>query len=466
MAEEEFIGLANFIELRNRNVGRPNRIINLINPIIEIIDMAQYRNRVGNVVGGDIINNLWDQTGNNPAPPAQGDPEPLNPKQIMLPCKFTGDTNKLAEFLTDYAMYADAYRWSEAIRILRLPLHMEGVARRVVLEVPIADKTWIGIGRILNEKLLVDTPAKIHRQLFIDRMQKTHESVQQFAYDLKVLVVRAYPENFTQAQRDEFLLEQFLRGIKKEYRHHIMISGADTFEIALKKAHTMEYMNKRDNPVSAVTPYKNPNNFNNNSRDRSKSRERISSNNKGWSNGNNTNNNSNNFNGQYSSYGQRGYRGDGNLPPMARQSTSQQYYTPTKNQYHRDRNNNFGEYRRDGNLQPMARQPTQYDYQPDQYQNNGKSAYAVRQKTPLNLNAPEYIPRQNNNYANNRDKTNINGQLYCTTCRRYGHLPRSCFKNEDKFPNNYTRNVKQNKSGTTINLINPQISKTDKLKEE
>ena len=133
MAEEELIGLANFIiQLRDREIIRHipnNQLHRNINPIVQIIDMAQYKNRVGNVVGGAIINNLWDETGNNPAPPAQGDPEPLNPKQIMLPCKFSGDSNKLAEFLTDYAMYADAYRWTEAIRILRLPLQMEGVAR-------------------------------------------------------------------------------------------------------------------------------------------------------------------------------------------------------------------------------------------------------------------------------------------------------------------------------------------------
>ena len=120
------------------------------------------------------------------------DAQPQLSKNIMLPIKFKGEVHKLAEFLIDYVMYADAYGWTEEQRCVRLPLHMEGVARRVIMDMPQEDRTWVNIGTKLNEKLLIGTSAKMHRQLFQDRIQKSKETVQQFAYDLKVLVIQAY----------------------------------------------------------------------------------------------------------------------------------------------------------------------------------------------------------------------------------------------------------------------------------
>ena len=497
---EELFNLDNFIELRNRNIERvvnqplqinqENLIINL-NLNQNQANMA-FKNRVGGLADGNIINPLWNGTGDLPAPDADGTPARM-PKQMQFSIKFMGDPTRLADFLTDYAMHADAYGWSEAVRIMRLPLHMEGVARRVVLDVPIADKTWNGIGRILNEKLLTDTPARIHRQMLLERVQKPNETVQQFAYDLKMLVVRAYPENFTEAQRNDFLMEQFLRGLKKEYQTHVVLSGADTFEIALKRAHTMEYAARRNDSISAITAYGSNDHRESGSLSREYSREQYQD--RSRQRGRSPSFDSRRGRSQsretyvpqthYQGYQQR----------EVRDSRPNNYRNNYKANYN-ENNNPYNERRNDFKPQTMMRRYSDRDNQNDRKyvsyvtpRNNNSSnmsphakEFYPKQVTFASQNAApmQYGKQYANNFENKtfvkqnmyqndaRSRTNIEGDQYCETCRKMGHLARTCPLNRSKFNANYNLqgNVKPTVKESSINSVQLSVQEREMLEDE
>ena len=53
--------------------------------------------------------------------------------------KYEGDPETLVEFLEEYNLFADSYGWKEPQKCSRLPLHVKGTARQIVLSLPKED---------------------------------------------------------------------------------------------------------------------------------------------------------------------------------------------------------------------------------------------------------------------------------------------------------------------------------------
>lgn len=50
------------------------------------------------------------------------------------------------------------------------------------------------VGQELEKTLFISTSVKLHRTLFMKRKQKPKESVQQYAYDVKIMTLLAFKE--------------------------------------------------------------------------------------------------------------------------------------------------------------------------------------------------------------------------------------------------------------------------------
>jgi len=177
--------------------------------------------------------------------------------QVILPVKFDGNPNHLAEFMAEYKLYADAHQWTEELRCIRLPLHVTGVARSTLMEMKDEDsKNWKNCGEALEKALIIGSSAKLHRTLFMRRNQGANEPVSQFGSELKVMALRAFPD-LDEEIRNEFLLEQFLRGLKSHLRAAVLPMDVTGFDEALHKAHTLEFAQRLDErSTNSITPYR------------------------------------------------------------------------------------------------------------------------------------------------------------------------------------------------------------------
>lgn len=193
--------------------------------------------------------------------------------------KFEGDPLQLIEFLEEYNLFAASYGWSDALKCSRFPLHVKGTARQIVLNLTKEEREdWVKLGVALTKAILTTTPARTHRANFRVRVQKPHETVTKFAYDLKNLAMAALT-NMDANARNELLFEQFMNGLRRELRTQVALADVQTFEAALQKAQLIESLGGFNDEVHAITEVKSsrpPNkdtNINNNSYQQNPSNE-------------------------------------------------------------------------------------------------------------------------------------------------------------------------------------------------
>lgn len=144
-------------------------------------------------------------------------------------------------YWAQFCLLATANGWSPEKRAVHLISALEGEARKVLLDVTVADlENPQAISRALERRFGNTTPAVVMRQRFNERVRAPGEKLGVFAAELRYLAQRGFPD-FDDATRLVLTKEAFIRGLLPlPLRQQIRLADPQTLEAALEKALAVE----------------------------------------------------------------------------------------------------------------------------------------------------------------------------------------------------------------------------------
>ena len=429
---------------------------------------------------------------------------------------YEGNPHKLTDFLAEYKLIAKAMNWSDEQMIMRLPLHLKGMARQIYANLKNDEKTsWNALCAAFTKIILVEPSPRLQLNTFRRRVMKSRESPTEFAFALRTLAEGAFP-NATPAQIESFLLDQFLYGIPDDLRMSVIEKS--NFESAYRKAQMLhlagnnckvrisdnvetygyqldkikidddddDFLNSQKINDKRYFDYdkrgndRNYKTYDNKRRDDSRNRYRDDSRNRYFrqrSYSRDRNYRRDDFKNRDES-SDRSYRDHRAFSPLRSDSSdrrnSNNYYkndnfknnrnmndfndNDDKDYFRNDRRNNFNS--RNSNENRYIDRSNSKERRKDRFFENdtvmkNKSDFTEKTKPvymSYNINRGkrnfENDELQQNDYkmrdrvqkpkdgGDYRGKVNNRGQIQCDICYKFGHGPRSCWYNQDNFPNN------------------------------
>ena len=154
---------------------------------------------------------------------------------------FHGDFVKLPEFLTQYKIAAEANDWNDRDKAKKFPVYLRGLALEAYQNIPNADRNdWAKVEEQFKKNILTDDVSMLYSRKFKTRKQKPDETIAEYAYELKKLAKRAFPE-LKDEQLDCYLMDQFLDGVHADMQDILLDKEYKTYNDLMKKAQTIEY---------------------------------------------------------------------------------------------------------------------------------------------------------------------------------------------------------------------------------
>lgn len=135
------------------------------------------------------------------------------------------DTRTFKEYLDVFYDVALSYDWNEARKCQMLGSALEGEAKAAYQTIPDGDKTsWKKLVEALGKKLTFQDNVPHMRQRLQNRTQKPHESIAEYALDIRYLVEKAFPEShsYTAQQKKENEIDYFLRGLRPQIKEQLI----------------------------------------------------------------------------------------------------------------------------------------------------------------------------------------------------------------------------------------------------
>ena len=241
----------------------------------EVERMNDPENDVGNNDAHN-VNNAPNNPANNPANvPANNNGNPvaqvlnqdfINDRALHLLLQipaFTGHPGiRFNEWVRHIDDLLEPTNWAEADKIRALSSRLSGSAYDVLVSVREPEDTYVALkNKIRNRYHGAETHAYFQRK-YEDRCRKSGESIPDYAYSLKNLLIQAYPHLATPAQRFPLLKRAFLKGLSSELRMALVNFEYDTYEQLVQRANNIdaqqaaereETSTSRSNFVRAVT---------------------------------------------------------------------------------------------------------------------------------------------------------------------------------------------------------------------
>ena len=160
--------------------------------------------------------------------------------QILPIDKFEGDVSELADWLVTYETDARACDWHEEDILRKFPLHLKGFARTAYQQLrPEECDTWPHLIENFRRKLSLTDDIQSDTQRFCSRIQKPGEKVIEFAFTLRTLANRAFA-GANNCLREQLLFNQFITGLRSEFRTHPIMVEVRVFDEAVQKARMLE----------------------------------------------------------------------------------------------------------------------------------------------------------------------------------------------------------------------------------
>lgn len=146
---------------------------------------------------------------------------------IPLPIRFSGrnDPRDFESFIREFCKYGDCMDWDERKLLKSFASFLQNEALATYVLLNDAEKaSWSDLKRAMADKLNQDSPYDVARTQLRDRYQRPNESVAEFAQSIESLIKKAYPrtKHFTEDQRQEFAVQDFIHGLKYELREHLL----------------------------------------------------------------------------------------------------------------------------------------------------------------------------------------------------------------------------------------------------
>ena len=154
---------------------------------------------------------------------------------------FYGDFIKLPEFINQYEIAATANDWTNAEKAKRFPVYLRGLALEAYQNVPISERDdWEKMSNAFKSNIVTDDIALLYSRKFKTRRQLPGESIAEYAFELKKLAKRAFPD-LEDEQLDYFLMDQFIDGVDRTMQETLIDKDYDTYTELTKKAQAIEY---------------------------------------------------------------------------------------------------------------------------------------------------------------------------------------------------------------------------------
>ena len=154
---------------------------------------------------------------------------------------FHGDFTKLPEFLTQYKIAAEANDWSDRDKAKKFPVYLRDLALEAYQNIPEADRgDFKKVEEQFKINILTDDVTLLYSRKFRTRKQFKDESIAEYAYELKKLAKRAFPE-LQDVQLDSYLMDQFLEGVRPDMQELLLDKDYKTYTELFKKAQVIEY---------------------------------------------------------------------------------------------------------------------------------------------------------------------------------------------------------------------------------
>ena len=180
--------------------------------------------------------------------------KPKKMKECILPIeKFDGNPENLADWLLTYDMDATALDWNEEDMRKRFSLHLTGFARKAYAQLDEDERdTWEHLVDNFRKTLSLRDNVQTNTKNFCTRVQRPDERVAEFAFTLKTLAARAFP-NAEEEVIEQLLYNQFITGLRQEIRSHAILVEITKFDEAVQKARIIEENNLFNRSVKALT---------------------------------------------------------------------------------------------------------------------------------------------------------------------------------------------------------------------
>ena len=157
-------------------------------------------------------------------------------RQAATPDKFSdGDFQR---WIRQFEACSDANVWDDATRRRMLPTFLKGRAWAIFERVQRGGAaTYQQLRDALSRSFVPDTREQrrlASRQLG-ERTWKTHESIEQYAREIKRLLDKALP-NLDDATREDQLIQKFVAGLPGEISFELEVNPVDTFDQTITRA--------------------------------------------------------------------------------------------------------------------------------------------------------------------------------------------------------------------------------------
>ena len=141
---------------------------------------------------------------------------------------------------TRFHLVAAASKWDDEKKLLMLPALLRGKLVEIYISLSAEEKASLTtLQRALSDRAGITRDSLTSARAFSERKQGAHESVRDYAIDLKKLFKEAYPDEDT--AKSAVLLQGFLGGFRPEITRQILLKGTPSKpEDALKDALAVE----------------------------------------------------------------------------------------------------------------------------------------------------------------------------------------------------------------------------------
>ena len=244
------------------------RMADPVNAAANLLGQGNQANNVANNVANNAVNNAANVPANNNAQPVVQalNQDFINERALHLLLQipvFTGHPGiRFNEWIRHIDDLLEPTYWAEADKIRALSSRLSGSAYDVLVSVREPEDTYIAVKNKIRDRYHgAETHAFFQRE-YEDRCRKPGESIPDYAYSLKNLLIQAYPHLATPAQRFPLLKRAFLKGLSSELRMALVNFEYETYEQLVQRANNIdaqqaaereETSTSRSNFVRAVT---------------------------------------------------------------------------------------------------------------------------------------------------------------------------------------------------------------------
>ena len=167
-----------------------------------------------------------------------------NPKQANYNFDITpfgGEETLFSDFIERFTLVSNALAWTDVETCSYFPLYLKGPALDIYTSLATRVKTsWNELLAAFKKHYITGDTAKLFSREFRTRRQLPSEPVETFAYKLRCLARKAYPE-FTSSQLDVVLIDQFFIGLNKELQNVLWDKDFTSFDSLVDKAKSLEF---------------------------------------------------------------------------------------------------------------------------------------------------------------------------------------------------------------------------------